>query len=67
MSQGKKILYLLVGVWLGGLVLFIILFGFKSHKAPDVVSGVFSPTNEFKLDTWFKLGRSHSTRVFYIC
>jgi F-type H+-transporting ATPase subunit a len=56
MSQGKKILYALLGAWIGGIVLFIILFGFKSHKAPDVLSGVFSPTNEFKLDTWFKLG-----------
>jgi F-type H+-transporting ATPase subunit a len=56
MSQGRKILYSLVGAWLGGIVVFIILFGFKSHKAPDVVSGVFSPTDEFKLDTWFKLG-----------
>jgi len=56
MSQGKKILYWLVGGWIGGIVVFIILFGFKSHKAPAVVSGVFSPTNEFKLDTWFKLG-----------
>ena len=56
MSQGRKIGYSVLGVWLGGIVLFIILFGFKSHKAPAVASGVFSPTNEFKLDTWFKVG-----------
>jgi F-type H+-transporting ATPase subunit a len=56
MSKGRKAFYSLLGVWIGGIVLFIILFGFKSHKAPSVVSGVFSPTNEFKLDTWFKLG-----------
>ena len=56
MSHGRKVLYSLVGAWIGGIVIFIILFGFKSHKAPDVISGVFSPTNEFKLDTWFKLG-----------
>jgi F-type H+-transporting ATPase subunit a len=56
MSQGKKILYSVLGAWIGGIVLFIILFGFKSHKAPAVASGVFSPTDEFKLDTWFKLG-----------
>ena len=56
MSQGKKLLYAILGAWIGGIVLFIILFGFKPHKAPAVVSGVFSPTNEFKLDTWFKLG-----------
>jgi F-type H+-transporting ATPase subunit a len=56
MSKGKKILYSGIAAWLGGIVLFIILFGFKSHKAPSVASGVFSPTDEFKLDTWFKLG-----------
>jgi F-type H+-transporting ATPase subunit a len=56
MSKGKKILYSVLATWIGGIVVFIILFGFKSHKAPDVASGAFSPTNEFKLDTWFKLG-----------
>jgi len=56
MSPTKKLVLSLGGAWLGGIVLFIILFGFKSHKAPSVASGVFSPTNEFKLDTWFKLG-----------
>jgi F-type H+-transporting ATPase subunit a len=56
MSQLKKIVYTVSGVWIGGIVLFIILFGFKSHKAPAVASSVFSPTGEFKLDTWFKLG-----------
>jgi F-type H+-transporting ATPase subunit a len=56
MSQGRKILWSVVGVWLGGVVLFVILFGLKPHKAPDVASGVFSPTNEFKLDTWFNVG-----------
>ena len=56
MSSARKLGYTLGGIWIGGIVLFIILFGFKSHKAPAVVSGVFSPTNEFKLDTWFKLG-----------
>jgi F-type H+-transporting ATPase subunit a len=55
-SKGRKILYSVTGAWLGGIVLFIILFGFKSHKAPAVASSVFSPTDEFKLDTWFKLG-----------
>ncbi len=56
MSKGRKIGYSVVGAWLGGIVLFIILFGFKGHKVPAVASGVFSPTDEFKLDTWFKLG-----------
>jgi F-type H+-transporting ATPase subunit a len=56
MSQRKKVLLSLGAAWIGGIVLFIILFGFKSHKAPAVASGVFSATDEFKLDTWFKLG-----------
>ena len=56
MSQGRKILYSVLGVWIGGIVLFVILFGVTAHKAPTVASNVFSPTNEFKLDTWFKLG-----------
>jgi F-type H+-transporting ATPase subunit a len=56
MSQGRKIGYSVLGVWLGGIVLFAVLFGVTAHKAPTVASGVFSPTNEFKLDTWFKVG-----------
>jgi F-type H+-transporting ATPase subunit a len=55
-TKGRKVLYSVLAAWIGGIVLFIILFGFKSHKAPSVASGVFSPTDEFKLDTWFKLG-----------
>jgi F-type H+-transporting ATPase subunit a len=38
------------------MALFAILFGVTAHKAPTVASNVFSPTDEFKLDTWFKLG-----------
>jgi F-type H+-transporting ATPase subunit a len=56
MTQGRKILYSVLGVWLGGIVLFVILFGVTAHKAPAVASSAFSPTDEFKLDTWFKLG-----------
>ena len=56
MSKGRKILYSVVGVWLGGIVVFVILFGITSKKAPSVASEAFSPTNEFKLDTWFKVG-----------
>ncbi len=56
MSKARKIGYAVVGAWLGGIVLFVILFGFTSHKAPDVANSVFSPTDEFKLDTWFKVG-----------
>ncbi len=56
MSQARKVIYGLVGVWLGGIVLFVILFGVTAHKAPAVASGAFSPTDEFKLDTWFQVG-----------
>jgi F-type H+-transporting ATPase subunit a len=56
MSNGKKILYSVLGVWIGGIVVFVILFGITAHKAPSVASGVFSPTDEFRLDTWFKVG-----------
>ncbi len=56
MSQARKVVYGLVGVWLGGIVLFVILFGATAHKAPAVASGAFSPTDEFKLDTWFQVG-----------
>jgi F-type H+-transporting ATPase subunit a len=56
MSPIRKILYAVAGVWVGGIVLFVILFGVTAHKAPEVADNVFSPVNEFKLDTWFKLG-----------
>ena len=56
MSRGKKLGLTLGGLWLAGLIFFIAVLGFKSHKTKDVVSGAFSPTGEFKLDTWFAVG-----------
>ena len=56
MSTKRKIGWSIFGVWLGGIVVFGVLFGVTAHKAPDVANSVFSPTNEFKLDTWFKVG-----------
>jgi F-type H+-transporting ATPase subunit a len=56
MSPRKKILLSVGGIYLAGLVFFIAVLGFKPHKAPEVASGVFTPTNEFKLDTWFSVG-----------
>jgi F-type H+-transporting ATPase subunit a len=58
MSTGKKIGYSVLAIWIGGIVLFVILFGLTAHKAPSVAgtNPAFSPTDEFKLDTWFKLG-----------
>ncbi len=56
MSTGRKIGYSILAVWLLGIIFFAIIFGVTAQKAPAVASGVFSPTNEFKLDTWFSLG-----------
>ena len=67
MSKGKKIGLGVAGLWLAGLIFFIGVFGFKSHKAADVVSGAFTPTNEFKLDTWFAVGPVDFNKgVFYL-
>jgi F-type H+-transporting ATPase subunit a len=56
MSRTKKILYGTAIAWIGGTIALAAAFGLKSHKAPSVVNNVFSPTDEFKLDTWFRLG-----------
>jgi F-type H+-transporting ATPase subunit a len=67
MSKRKKFLLAGVGVWIGGIVFFVAVFGFKPHKAPSVASGVFTPTDEFKLDTWFKLGPiAFNKAIFYL-
>ncbi len=67
MSRARKIGYSVVAAWLGGVVFFILVYGFKGHKAPDIASGVFSPVDEFKLDTWFKLGPiSFNKGVLYL-
>jgi F-type H+-transporting ATPase subunit a len=56
MSPLRKLGLVVAGIWVGGIVLFVVLFGVTAHKAPEVASNVFSPTDEFKLDTWFKIG-----------
>jgi len=56
MSSGRKILYSVGGVWLAGIIFFVIVVGWKPHKAAVVASGVFTPIDEFKLDTWFSIG-----------
>ena len=56
MSTKRKIGLSVFGVWFGGIVLFVVLFGVTAHKAPDVASSAFSPVDEFRLDTWFKAG-----------
>jgi F-type H+-transporting ATPase subunit a len=49
-SQTKKILWWLAGVWLGGTILLIVLLGF-GHK-----NNTFKIQNEFKLINWVHLG-----------
>jgi len=56
MSKAKKVLLGLGGLWLLGLVFFIAIFGFKPHKSLQVLNGTFTPTDEFKLNTWFSFG-----------
>jgi F-type H+-transporting ATPase subunit a len=56
MTPLRKGLYGVGAVWLAGIIFFAAVFGLKSQKAATVASGAFSPTDEFKLDTWFKLG-----------
>jgi F-type H+-transporting ATPase subunit a len=56
MSTGKKLLYSVLAAQLGGVIFFILVYGFKGNKADEVASGAFSPVDEFHLDTWFKAG-----------
>jgi F-type H+-transporting ATPase subunit a len=56
MSQRKKAIWAVVAVWLLGIIFFVAVYGLKSHKATSVANNVFSPTDEFRLDTWFKVG-----------
>jgi F-type H+-transporting ATPase subunit a len=55
-SSFKKVLWAVGAVWLAGIIFFVAVVGFGSDKARAVASGTFSPTNEFKLDTWFSAG-----------
>ncbi len=56
MSQGRKVAIAVFAVWLLGIVAFVLLFGLTPHKAPTIASGAYSPTDEFRLDTWFSIG-----------
>jgi F-type H+-transporting ATPase subunit a len=56
LTQTKAILYGLLGLWAAGVIFFVIVYGFKPHKAADVQSGAFSAIGEFRLDTWFSAG-----------
>jgi F-type H+-transporting ATPase subunit a len=56
MSKTKQALLGIGALWLLGIIFFAVIYGVKAHKAPSVASGAYSPTDEFKLDTWFSLG-----------
>ncbi|MGH2908550.1 MAG: F0F1 ATP synthase subunit A [Solirubrobacteraceae bacterium] len=56
MSSGRKLGLAILGIWLGGIIFFVAVVGFGSDKAHSVASGTFSPTDEFKLNTWFSAG-----------
>jgi F-type H+-transporting ATPase subunit a len=51
MSNTRKILYSLAGVYVGGLIVLVIIFGATTHKNDS-----FLPQNEFKLINWVDLG-----------
>jgi F-type H+-transporting ATPase subunit a len=55
-NRRRTILLGVLGLWLAGIIFFVLVYGFGSDKAGPVASGAFSPTNEFKLDTWFAVG-----------
>ncbi|HTX30510.1 MAG TPA: F0F1 ATP synthase subunit A [Solirubrobacteraceae bacterium] len=61
MSQTKKLLLWLGGIWVGGTILLIAILGF-GHK-----NNSFQIQNEFKLTDWVKLGPLAINRaVFYL-
>jgi F-type H+-transporting ATPase subunit a len=51
MSTGRKIFYSVLGIYVGGLVLLLIIFGASGHKNNE-----FQIQNEFKLTNWIDLG-----------
>jgi F-type H+-transporting ATPase subunit a len=51
MSNSNKVLRMIAGFYLGGLVLLAIIFGITTHK-----NSTFQPQNEFKLINWVHLG-----------
>jgi F-type H+-transporting ATPase subunit a len=59
MSSRRLALMLFLAIWLGGTVIFAAAFGLKSHKAYVVAHNIFSPVDEFELNTWFSAGPIH--------
>jgi F-type H+-transporting ATPase subunit a len=51
MSNTRKVLWAILGFYIGGLILLIVIFGATTHK-----NNSFQPQNEFKLINWVHLG-----------
>jgi F-type H+-transporting ATPase subunit a len=66
-SRARQIAIGLGILWIAGVIFFIIVYGFKPHKATDVANGSFSAIGEFKLDTWFSAGPVHFNKaILYV-
>ncbi len=50
-KSAKNKLLLALGVWIGGVIVLVAIYGFKGTRNND-----FQPQNEFKLDNWVHLG-----------
>jgi F-type H+-transporting ATPase subunit a len=51
MSQTRKLLYIIGGIYIASIALAVALWGWKRNDNTE-----FKPQNEFKLDTWFSIG-----------
>jgi F-type H+-transporting ATPase subunit a len=47
----RQLLLILGAIWIGGVVLLVLLYGFHGHR-----NQAFEPQNEFKLESWIDLG-----------
>lgn len=50
-KSAKNKLLLALGVWIGGVIVLVAIYGFKGTR-----NNAFEPQNEFKLDNWVNLG-----------
>ena len=58
----KRKLLILAGVWIGGVIVLGIIYGFHGTRNTS-----FEPQNEFKLDNWVNLGAfSLNKAVLYL-
>jgi F-type H+-transporting ATPase subunit a len=62
MSTRNKVLFGILGVYIGSLILVVAIFGFTRNDNEE-----FAPQNEFRLDTWIELGPFDFTKaVLYL-